>query len=163
MSNACIMKKQLTVATLAALVSGCSSWNAAPVMVEERRVPVVVRAGTAASKAGVTKVTYGQKPAASAQSYCGGEGSNLIHPAHFDSGQCPLLHWQIRKSETLVETAKASPRKSRNRDAARPRREESAAATEPAGLPGNRAIADVMSGDEILEMKPARHTPGPSR
>ncbi len=107
MGNACI-KQGLILATLAALVSGCSAWTGPRAKVEDRRVPSVDRSKAVASKA----------------------------------------------PGTARDPGKASPRKTANREGTEtPQREERQAAKES---PGAHAIADAVSGDQILELKPER-------
>ena len=115
MGNACI-KQGLILATLAALASGCSTWEGPRAKVEDRRVPGVDRSKAVASKAAV-----GAK----------------------DSG-------------------KASPQKTANRKGTeKPQPEERQAVKEPANLtaksaesPGAHAIADAVSSDQVVDMKP---------
>jgi hypothetical protein len=68
------------------------------------------------------------------------------------------------RSKAVASKAKTSPRK-----AEKPQREERQVAKEPASLTatsakdaaepaGARAIGDAMSGDQVLEIKPERHT-----
>ena len=113
MGNVCI-KRGLILATLAALVTGCSAWTGPRAAVEDRRVANLDRARPAATKTN------------------GG----------------------ARVSETSRKAAK------------KPQREEPRAAKEEIS-PGAKDIkaifsttahagADVMAGDQVLDMKPSR-------
>jgi hypothetical protein len=119
MNSACI-KHGLILATLAALASGCSTWEGPRAKVEDRRVPGVDRSKTVTSKA-----------AAGAK-----------------------------------DSAKASPQKTANRKGTeKPQPEERQAAKEHSSpnakngkdttaSAGAGAIADAISGDQVVDMKP---------
>ena len=90
------LKPGLTIAAAAALIIGCAGPS---VMVEDRTVPGMDRAKSAATRA---QAAAGKKLVGS-QSLCAESTSSLIHPLHFDVGTrtslrepCPLLHWEIR-------------------------------------------------------------------
>ena len=107
MNNACI-RQGLILATLAALASGCSTWEGPRAKVEDRRVPGADRTKAVASKA---------------------------------------------------------PKRTE-----KPQREERQAVKEPANLnaknaesPGAHAIADAVSSDQVVDMKPDKYPSRSSR
>ncbi len=90
-------KACLLIAALAALASGCAGpqFIGPRAMVEDRRV-APERLKAVVSRAAVRSKVSDETNLAPAQSACGNYANNLIHPVHFDAGQCPLLRWEVR-------------------------------------------------------------------
>jgi hypothetical protein len=97
------IRKVLIVATLAALIGGCSAWTGPRAMVEDRRVEpdrsreIHVKhlsPAKAARKAAVRPGASAGAGQAAAPSFCDGPANDLIHPLHFGE-HCPLLRWEI--------------------------------------------------------------------